>query len=116
MLWYVVQGIRTKRMLCSSCVGFLTRQRCAGADADDGGMGGSEDASPEDGDGDGSEDEMPPSGIRRKTGHGTTGKPGKRLTLEDLQAHFGVSLQVSAPRTACPCFGQRAAPQYSSAC
>lgn len=64
-------------------------------------MGGSEDASPEDGDGDGSDDE-PPSGIRRKTGHGTTGKPGKRLTLEDLQAHFGVSLQVwqqpGAPR------------------
>ncbi len=70
-----------------------TSRLCAGADADDGGMGGSDDASPEDGDGDGSEDE-PPSGIRRKTGHGTTGKPGKRLTLEDLQAHFGVSLQV----------------------
>ena len=66
--------------------------RSAGADADDG-ADGSEDASPEDGDGDGSEDE-PPSGIRRKTGHGTTGKPGKRLTLEDLQAHFGVSLQA----------------------
>ena len=66
------------------------RVQDAGADADDGGDG-SEDASPEDGDG--SEDE-PPSGIRRKTGHGTTGKPGKRLTLEDLQAHFGVSLQA----------------------
>jgi hypothetical protein len=74
-------------------------KRHAGADADDG-VDGSEDASPEDGDGDASEDE-PPSGIRRKTGHGTTGKPGKRLTLEDLQAHFGVSLQVcswSLPR------------------
>ncbi len=56
-------------------------------------MGGSDDASPEDGDG---SDDEPPSGIRRKTGHGTTGKPGKRLTLEDLQAHFGVSLQVCA--------------------
>ena len=76
-------------------------------------MGGSDEASPEDGDGDGSEDE-PPSGIRRKTGHGTTGKPGKRLTLEDLQAHFGVSLQVRrALYTRC-CWTWRSPAQQSS--
>ena len=66
-------------------------------------MGGSEDASQEDGGGDGSEDE-PPSGIRRKTGHGTTGKPGKRLTLEDLQSHFGVSLQACSRPPPSSCF------------
>ena len=35
------------------------------------------------------------TGQRRAGGHvGTTGKPGRRLRLEDLQAQYGLSLQV----------------------
>ena len=37
--------------------------------------------------------------MRRRGGFGTTGKPGRKLRLEDLQEQFGVSLQVSPPPT-----------------